>query len=233
MNYEKIYYDLIFKAKIRKDTSEGYYEKHHIEPKCISNNNEQYNLVKLTAREHYIAHRLLPKFIDKKYKRQMLNALYCMSLDRDGHRNFTSRMFAICRKAKAEAMKGRFVSESTRNKLSKINKGRIASEDTRLRQSIKAKERVASNPDKHQEISIKGSLARQSLPESEKLKIYEKVSKSQTGNKSNQVFYDNLIKMDDMEFEEYLNIKKYSEKYQKYIIKLRTNLVQTSTTSKS
>lgn len=233
MNYEKIYYDLIFKAKIRKDTSGGYYEKHHIEPKCISNNNEQYNLVKLTAREHYIAHRLLPKFIDKKYKRQMLNALYCMSLDRDGNRYITSKMFAVCREAKAEAMRGRFVSNSTRDKLSLLNKGKKVTEETKLLQSKKAKERIASNKEKHQEISIKGSIARQSLSEPEKLKIYEKVSKAQIGNKSNQVFYNNLIQMSEVEFEEYLQNKKYSDKYQKYIIKLRMNLVQTSTTSKT
>lgn len=232
MNYEKIYYDLIFKAKIRKDTSEGYYEKHHIEPKCISNNNEAYNLVKLTAREHYIAHRLLIKFVDTIYKRQMLNALYCMSLDRDGNRKLTSKMFAVCRKAKAAAMRGRIILDSTRVKLSLLHKGRVASEDTKLKQSKSAKQRVASNKEKHQEISIKGSIARQSMSESEKLKIYEKVSKAQLGNKSNQVFYNNLIQMSEIEFEEYLQNKKYSDKYQKYIIKLRTNLVQTSTTSK-
>lgn len=233
MNYEKIYYDLIFKAKIRKDTSEGYYEKHHIEPKCISNNNESYNLVSLTAREHYIAHRLLVKFVSIRYRRQMLNALYCMSLDRDGNRNVTSKMFAVCREAKAEAMRGRFVSNATRTKLSLLNKGKEVSEETKLLQSKKAKERAASNKEKHQEISIKGSIARQSLSESEKLKIYEKVSKAQIGNKSNQVFYNKLIQMTDTEFEEYLKEKQYSDKYQKYIVNLRTNLVQTSTTSKT
>ncbi len=59
MNYSKIYNDLIFKAKSR--ILSGYKERHHIIPKCLGGSNDKSNLVELTAREHFIAHKLLCK----------------------------------------------------------------------------------------------------------------------------------------------------------------------------
>lgn len=57
MNYQKIYDQIIDRAKERK--LEGYKEKHHIIPKCMGGGNERENLVELTAREHFICHWLL------------------------------------------------------------------------------------------------------------------------------------------------------------------------------
>ena len=59
MNYEKIYQQLIDRAITR--TLNGYKERHHIVPKCMGGNNSKLNLVDLTAREHFIAHKLLCK----------------------------------------------------------------------------------------------------------------------------------------------------------------------------
>ena len=70
MNYEKIYNDLMHsrinlkhqRLQIKKK-KEQYYERHHIIPKCMGGNKSysvySNNIVLLTAREHYIAHRLL------------------------------------------------------------------------------------------------------------------------------------------------------------------------------
>lgn len=59
----KTQYDkLINKAKERgldKSKLNGYYEKHHIKPRCLDGNNENDNLVLLTYREHILAHLLL------------------------------------------------------------------------------------------------------------------------------------------------------------------------------
>ena len=57
MNYEQIYNQLINRAKTR--ILNGYKERHHIVPKCIGGTNTLDNLVLLTAREHFIAHKLL------------------------------------------------------------------------------------------------------------------------------------------------------------------------------
>jgi hypothetical protein len=59
MNYEKIYQQLIDRAITR--TLNGYKERHHIVPKCMGGDNSKLNLVNLTAREHFIAHKLLCK----------------------------------------------------------------------------------------------------------------------------------------------------------------------------
>jgi hypothetical protein len=59
MNYEKIYNQLIDRARTRK--LEVYKERHHIIPRCIGGTDDIDNLVELTAREHFIAHKLLCK----------------------------------------------------------------------------------------------------------------------------------------------------------------------------
>lgn len=68
MNYQKIYSSIIENAKkenrikLRKNQSSYiYYEKHHIIPKCLNGTDEKNNLVLLTAREHYVCHKLLTR----------------------------------------------------------------------------------------------------------------------------------------------------------------------------
>ena len=57
MDYERIYAQLIDRARTR--TLLGYKERHHVIPRCIGGSNDALNLVDLTAREHFIAHKLL------------------------------------------------------------------------------------------------------------------------------------------------------------------------------
>lgn len=62
MNYQKIYEDLVLRAKSenRKKVKDGtYYENHHIIPKCMGGSDSKENLVLLTGREHFVAHKLL------------------------------------------------------------------------------------------------------------------------------------------------------------------------------
>lgn len=58
-DYQRDYDFLISEARNRAGLAGGYFEIHHIIPRCIGGNNEQDNLVALTAREHIIAHLLL------------------------------------------------------------------------------------------------------------------------------------------------------------------------------
>lgn len=59
MNYAEHYNRLIERAKHREVT--GYYETHHITPKCMGGDDNRNNLVKLYPEEHYVAHQLLVK----------------------------------------------------------------------------------------------------------------------------------------------------------------------------
>lgn len=68
MNYEKIYNDLINKRRNFPLKKEVYSEKHHIIPRSIDPSliKEKTNIIRLTAREHFIAHLLLIKIYEKQ-----------------------------------------------------------------------------------------------------------------------------------------------------------------------
>ena len=57
MNYQSLYNSIIERARHRH--IEGYTEKHHVIPRCLGGTNDKHNLVRLTPKEHYIAHLLL------------------------------------------------------------------------------------------------------------------------------------------------------------------------------
>lgn len=59
MDYKKLYDNLINKARNRKIEEHIGYEQHHIVPRCMNGSNDESNLVLLTLREHFIAHKLL------------------------------------------------------------------------------------------------------------------------------------------------------------------------------
>lgn len=57
MNWKGIHDQIIKRAQNR--TLEGYSELHHILPKCLGGTNDKANLVRLTAKEHFIIHKIL------------------------------------------------------------------------------------------------------------------------------------------------------------------------------
>lgn len=101
MNYERVYYSLIQSRKSRgldKSNLEGYYEKHHITPICTGGTDEKSNLVLLTAREHFIAHRLLAKAFPLELK--LLGAVAAFQM-RNAGRKLSSKQYEQARKAVA------------------------------------------------------------------------------------------------------------------------------------
>lgn len=93
MDYKNIYYKIIENAKKETENGKrslGYFEKHHILPKSLGGTNDKENLVKLTAREHFICHWLLVKIYDKgsdeRYK--MLCALWRMQCTNKDHKRY-------------------------------------------------------------------------------------------------------------------------------------------------
>lgn len=77
-NKYKTWHDnIITKAKNRTLTC--YTEKHHIIPKCLGGSNNEDNLVRLTAKEHFMVHMLLCKFTEGKVKQKMYYAFNAMS----------------------------------------------------------------------------------------------------------------------------------------------------------
>lgn len=91
--YTKWYFNIISNAQNRDISS--YTEKHHIIPKSLGGSNKQTNLVKLTAREHFICHWLLTKMVDGDAKSKMCKALYITQTHGIGQYRYkiTSRMY--------------------------------------------------------------------------------------------------------------------------------------------
>jgi len=123
-NKYKLWYDSIINtAKNRK--LEEYVEKHHIIPRCVGGTDDESNIVELSAREHFICHRLLPKFTRGKVKRQMLHALGMFIGDgKNTKRNLSSTQYELARKSISEARIGRKHSEESRKKMSKSRSGK-------------------------------------------------------------------------------------------------------------
>jgi hypothetical protein len=71
--YTKWYYSIINNAKTRNLVT--YTERHHIIPKSLGGSNLKENIVKLTAREHFVCHLLLIKMTDGLSRYKMLSAI--------------------------------------------------------------------------------------------------------------------------------------------------------------
>ena len=90
MDYQRIYNELTESRRHLGCKREVGYEIHHILPRCLGGQDDPSNLVKLTVREHYIAHWLLCKIHPKESKIQY--AFLCFIRDPHGNRRLTSRM---------------------------------------------------------------------------------------------------------------------------------------------
>ena len=82
MDYQKIYNCLIERAITdnRKKCDIVYYEQHHIIPKCLGGTDNTDNLVLLTAREHFIAHR--PRFTHRRRIGHCTTCIVCRWVQR-------------------------------------------------------------------------------------------------------------------------------------------------------
>jgi hypothetical protein len=95
MNYQKVYNQVVERAKSQnRSKKDSYYESHHIVPKCMGGSNDKNNLVLLTGREHYICHALL--FMEHPTDRRIAHAFYLMcNFSNDGRRDYvtSSRLY--------------------------------------------------------------------------------------------------------------------------------------------
>lgn len=143
--YSRWYFRLMETRKsLRRD---DYLEKHHIIPRALGGSNARFNLVNLTAREHFIAHMLLPKMLQQPQKRKMQFAfMFMMGRGRGKGRQLyipSSRIFEIYRKECVAANTGRKWSDEQREKMRKrkIVTGRKPSLETRIKMSEAQKRR--------------------------------------------------------------------------------------------
>jgi hypothetical protein len=93
--YRRWYKQLIARARTRQ--LDDYSERHHVLPRSMGGGNESANLVRLTYREHFLAHWLLTKFTSGNDHTKMCYALFRMTASLR-YRTITSRQYAIAKK---------------------------------------------------------------------------------------------------------------------------------------
>ena len=102
MDYKKNYYDYINYIKTLNRKLD-YSEKHHIVPRCLGGSDDKFNLVVLTAREHFLAHYLLTKIYPDNYK--LVDAFRMMGVinKEEQDRYINSRLYESKKKLFSEA----------------------------------------------------------------------------------------------------------------------------------
>ena len=121
--YAKWYNQITERARFRD--IDDYTETHHIKPRSLGGTDEVDNLVKLTAREHFICHWLLTKMYTGEAKSKMINALWMMQSNNTYqnryHTKITSRVYEFLRQDYA-----RYISDR--------NTGRIQPPEEKIKQ---------------------------------------------------------------------------------------------------
>jgi hypothetical protein len=123
-------FSTILKYKIKN----GYAEKHHILPKSFKMGgvSDALNIVFLSAREHFIVHKLLIKFSKNNLKFKMLEALSYFSNNAKRKLTFTSHDYSLLKESNSLA-------SSIRNKGNKNYLHRNESEELSKKKSFNAK----------------------------------------------------------------------------------------------
>lgn len=139
MNYQKIYENIIKKSKKENRIKHVgiYYENHHIIPTCLNGNDKKENKVLLTAKEHFICHKLLLFIYPNNEK--IIWAFHRMCYNKKCNNYIVSaRDYAYAREllsnvltGKAPWNKNKHLSEEHRKNISKSSKGKSKSEETK------------------------------------------------------------------------------------------------------
>ena len=119
MDYTRIYNQIIERAQTRE--LDRYVEKHHIVPKCMDGLDVKENIVKLTAREHFLCHMLLCEIYPQKNK--LKHALFLMAIGKQKVKEKTyvigSRVYERLKTEYSEMLTGKPQTQETKNKKSK------------------------------------------------------------------------------------------------------------------
>lgn len=170
-NKYKKAYDAIIRNAVdsKRDKTDGYYERHHIIPKSCGGTNDNDNLVLLTAREHYLCHKLLTKFTIGETQKKMFFAMWAFNRSSKNQNRIviSSRDYEYVRtylskklSEERTGLPGRKLTEEQRQKISKSTKGKKKSEETKNRMKESWKNRPPRTKEHCEALSksIKGRL---------------------------------------------------------------------------
>lgn len=180
MNYSKIYDALITDAKENPKPDE-YKESHHIVPRCMGGDDSNDNLVKLTARQHYLAHWLLYKMYRTT---SLVHAWHCMSRIGTGQadRTVNSHLFEYCKKHRATHLSkqysgegnnfyGKTHTEETKRRLSEIHAGKVYKTDDQITEWVETVAKRPKTKDHREKIGRKGLVMLQHITTKEIVRV--------------------------------------------------------------
>lgn len=155
MNYQRIYDTLIQTRLLRgldRTKLDGYYEKHHIIPRCLGGLDEDSNYVLLTAKEHILAHLLLHEIYPLNIGLASASFLLMQNDSNKRSLRLSAKLredYGSLQKIKNEEIRlnskdGYVLSKETRLKMSESRKGHIMSEETKARISNSEKGKIVS-----------------------------------------------------------------------------------------
>lgn len=153
--YTKWYYQIIKNRKSNPLPKTIYQEKHHIIPKSLGGDNSIANIVSLSAREHFVCHRLLVKMTSGKDKIKMSYAIRMMGRVKNHYQHrhkITSKIYEL-------------ILEETKLCLSENNTGvnnpfygKKHSTETKLIMKSKRAEQIPPMLGKHRSLETKNKL---------------------------------------------------------------------------
>jgi hypothetical protein len=164
--YTKHYNNLISRAKNRQSDSTVLYEKHHIIPRSCGGSDDSDNIVNLTLREHFLAHKFLVKIHIGQNKNKMLRALYMMSNTRG--MKLPSKLYEEAKTSLRTFSTSKPMSEETRIKIGSAMRARWENDESRAKmleianrestvakRSESIKKWIDENPEAHSERMLK------------------------------------------------------------------------------
>jgi hypothetical protein len=184
MDYKKIYDKIILRGQKRgnnKKILDGYYESHHIVPKCIGGTDEIENLVLLTAKEHFICHLLLEKIYPNE--KGLVLAAYRLIY---GNKKFRKEI-----KVTSKTING--IKQRAIETLKRYGKERIHTEQERKIISLKAKERWCKFNENGRINEVRKNISQTTKQAMSNPEIIKK-TKINTGSK----WYTNIITNESM-----------------------------------
>ena len=168
MNYQRIHDAIIDRARNR--ILHGYVEKHHVIPRCIDVTSKE--TVKLTAREHFIVHKLLCEIYPNEHK--LVYAYWMMS--RKVSNSKYQRDYSVSNRDYEQA-------KQLFSEVSSIRqKGQKLSEEHKQKLRIAAKTRKTRTPIKHS-TETKQKLSSLWKGTTRSLEDRKKISDGQRGKK--------------------------------------------------
>lgn len=186
--YSKYYFNIVAKAKARTLATCTYVEKHHIIPRSFGGTNDSTNIVRLTAREHLVCHRLLIRMTSGVQKSKMAFAAWRMVFSSNKHKRVkvTTRVYESIKlemsKAASERSKAYRHSDESKQKIARslTGKTRNVTWGDKISKANAGKKRGPASP----EAVLANSLSHEGLsnsPMSESAK--KKLSSTKTGGK--------------------------------------------------